>query len=134
MKQHIAAVTIVVPGYDEALEFFVGKLGFDLIEDTQLSATKRWVQVSPRGARETRLLLAEAVTDEQRAAIGMQSGGRVFLILQTDDFQSDYELYRSRGVQFLEQPRQEVYGTVAVFQDPFGNRWDLVEYHSAAKN
>jgi catechol 2,3-dioxygenase-like lactoylglutathione lyase family enzyme len=128
MKQHIAAVSLVVPGYDEALDFYVGTLGFDLIEDTRLSVTKRWVLVAPKGATETRLLLAEAANDEQRAAIGRQTGGRVFLFLQTDHFHRDYEAFRSRGVRFLEPPRTEAYGTVAVFVDPFGNKWDLVEY------
>jgi catechol 2,3-dioxygenase-like lactoylglutathione lyase family enzyme len=128
MKQHIAAISLVVPSYDEAVDFFVGTLGFDLIEDTRLSASKRWVLVAPKGAKETRLLLAEASSDEQRAAIGRQSGGRVFLFLQTDDFHRDYQSFLRRGVRFLEKPRIEEYGTVAVFLDPFGNKWDLVEY------
>jgi len=128
MKQLISAVTIVVTSYDEALEFFVGTLGFDLIEDTRLSANKRWVLVAPKGATETRLLLAEAANDDQRAAIGMQTGGRVFLFLQTDDFYRDYAVYLSKGVEFQEKPRNEEYGTVAVFRDPFGNLWDLVEH------
>jgi catechol 2,3-dioxygenase-like lactoylglutathione lyase family enzyme len=128
MKQHIAAISLVVPSYDEALDFYVGTLGFDLVEDTRLSATKRWVLVAPKGATETRLLLAEAASDEQRAAIGRQTGGRVFLFLQSDDFHRDYQSFLRRGVRFLEKPRIEEYGTVAVFQDPFGNKWDLVEY------
>jgi len=128
MKQLISAVTIVVTSYDEALEFFVGTLGFDLIEDTRLSANKRWVLVAPKGAVGTRLLLAEAANNDQRAAIGMQTGGRVFLFLQTDDFYRDYEVYLSKGVEFQEKPRSEEYGTVAVFRDPFGNLWDLVEH------
>lgn len=130
MKQAIAAVTLVVPSYDEAIGFFVGTLGFDLVEDTQLSPTKRWVLVAPSGSAETRLLLAKAAGENQRAAIGNQTGGRVFLFLQTEDFQRDYETYLSKGVRFLEKPRHEAYGTVAIFQDPFGNRWDLIEYHS----
>ena len=128
MKQLISAVTIVVTSYDEALEFFVGTLGFDLIEDTRLSANKRWVLVAPKGAVGTRLLLAEAANNDQRAAIGMQTGGRVFLFLQTDDFYRDYAVYLSKGVEFQEKPRNEEYGTVAVFRDPFGNLWDLVEH------
>ena len=123
----ISAVTVLVTNYDSALEFYVGTLGFNLIEDTRLSESKRWVLVTPNGATETRLLLAEAVTDEQHAAIGMQTGGRVFLFLQTDNFQRDYDSYLSRGVQFLEEPRHEIYGMVSVFEDPFGNKWDLIE-------
>jgi uncharacterized glyoxalase superfamily protein PhnB len=105
----------------------VGTLGFDLIEDTRLSATKRWVRVAPPGSKETRLLLAKADGPGQLARIGDQAGGRVFLFLHTDDFQRDYEAWRARGVRFLEQPRSESYGTVAVFADPFGNKWDLIQ-------
>ncbi len=127
MTQHLAAIALVVPDYDEAIDFYVGKLGFDLIEDTRLSETKRWVLVAPPGSRETRLLLAKADGPEQKTRIGNQTGGRVFLFLHTDDFARDYELMRSRGIRFLEQPRQESYGTVVVFVDPYGNKWDLIQ-------
>ncbi len=127
MPQHLAAIALVVPDYDEAVGFYVGTLGFDLIEDTRLSPTKRWVLVAPPGSRETRLLLAKADNPEQKARIGNQAGGRVFLFLHTDDFARDYDAMRARGVRFLEQPRDETYGTVAVFVDPYGNKWDLVQ-------
>jgi catechol 2,3-dioxygenase-like lactoylglutathione lyase family enzyme len=127
MPQHLAAIALIVRDYDEALDFYVGKLGFELIEDSKLSDTKRWVLVAPPGAKEMRLLLAKADTPEQKTRIGNQTGGRVFLFLHTDDFQRDYEAYRARGVRFLELPRHEVYGTVAVFVDLYGNKWDLIE-------
>lgn len=127
MTQHLAAVALVVRDYDEALDFYVGKLGFELIEDARLSDTKRWILVAPPGAKEMRLLLAKADNPEQKNRIGNQAGGRVFLFLHTDDFQRDYEAYRARGVRFLEPPRQESYGTVAVFVDLYGNKWDLIE-------
>ncbi|MET1415801.1 VOC family protein [Roseibium sp. HPY-6] len=128
MKQMIGAVALVVPDYDTAIAFYVGKLGFNLVEDTQLSETKRWVLVAPRGSAETRLLLAKADDDEQATAIGNQAGGRVFLFLNTDDFDRDHAAMVSNGVVFLEAPREEAYGKVAVFQDPFGNNWDLIEH------
>ncbi|MGP1397089.1 MAG: VOC family protein [Inquilinaceae bacterium] len=127
MPQHLAAVTLLVDDYDRAIAFYVGRLGFDLIEDTALGPGRRWVLVAPPGAPGTRLLLARADTDAQRARIGDQTGGRVMLFLHTDDFQRDHEAMRARGVVFLEQPRIETYGTVAVFGDPYGNRWDLIE-------
>jgi catechol 2,3-dioxygenase-like lactoylglutathione lyase family enzyme len=127
MNQHLAAVALVVRDYDEAIDFYVGKLGFDLIEDTPMSDAKRWVLVAPPGSRETRLLLAKADNPEQKTRIGNQAGGRVFLFLHTDDFQRDYDAMRARGVRFLEQPRSESYGTVAVFVDPYGNKWDLIQ-------
>ena len=127
MTQSIVHVALVVRDYDEAIAFYVGKLGFELIEDTRLSDTKRWVLVAPPGAKEMRLLLARADNPEQKTRIGNQAGGRVFLFLHTDDFQRDYEAYRARGVRFLEPPRQESYGTVAVFVDLYGNKWDLIE-------
>ena len=126
MRQ-IAAVSILVPDYDEAIAFYVGVLGFVLIEDTVLGPTKRWVLVAPTPTAQTRLLLAEAADDAQRAAIGNQTGGRVFLFLDTADFWSDHATLRRHGVTFLGEPRTEPYGTVAVFLDPFGNKWDLVE-------
>ena len=113
--------------YDEALAFFVGQLGFRLLEDTPLSVTKRWVVVAPDGAHEAALLLARAVGPEQVAAVGRQGGGRVFLFLHTDDFARDHAAFQARGVRFVEAPREEAYGTVAVFEDLYGNRWDLIQ-------
>lgn len=127
MKQIIGAVALIVPDYDEAISFYVGKLGFDLVEDTQLSETKRWVLVAPKGSSETRLLLALADGENQEAAIGNQTGGRVFLFLNTDDFDRDYHAMKEGGVAFQEVPRNEPYGKVAVFKDPFGNSWDLIQ-------
>jgi catechol 2,3-dioxygenase-like lactoylglutathione lyase family enzyme len=127
MTQHLAAIALVVPDYDEAIAFYVGKLGFELVEDTRLSETKRWVLVAPPGSRETRLLLAKADGPEQKTRIGNQAGGRVFLFLHTDDFARDHEALRERGVRFIEPPRHESYGTVAVFVDPYGNKWDLIQ-------
>ena len=128
MKQLLGLVSLVVRDYDEALEFFVGKLGFDLVEDTYIpEQSKRWVVVSPPGAIESRLLLARASTLEQESRVGAQTGGRVFLFLYTDDFWRDYEAYRSQGIAFARPPAEEAYGTVAVFVDLYGNLWDLVE-------
>jgi len=129
MKQRIGAIALVVPDYDEALAFYVDKLRFDLIEDTSLGNSKRWVLIAPKGSMETRLLLARADGPDQLAAIGNQTGGRVFLFLNTDDFDRDYRSMRQAGVDFLEEPRTEPYGKVAVFQDPFGNKWDLIELY-----
>ena len=126
MSGFISLVTLVVPDYDEAIDFYVGKLGFDLLEDTDLGSGKRWVRVAPKGAV-TALLLARAVTPEQQAAIGNQTGGRVGFFLETDDFARDYDAFCAKAVDFLEAPRREAYGIVSVFTDPFGNRWDLVE-------
>lgn len=127
MKQSLAHITYLVRDYDEAIEFFIGKLQFDLIEDTPLSETKRWVLVRPRGGSGSALLLAQADSPEQAQAIGNQTGGRVFLFLHTDDFWRDYNAMRSRGVQFMEEPREEEYGTVAMFVDFYGNKWDLLQ-------
>lgn len=127
MSLHLAAVTVVVPDYDEAIDFFVRRLGFDLVEDVPLSPSKRWVVVAPRGGSGTRLLLAKAATPEQSRAIGNQAGGRVFMFLWIDDFARDYSAMKAAGVEFLEEPREEDYGLVAVFRDPFGNRWDLAQ-------
>src|SRR5262245_42136752 len=127
MRQNLGLVSLVVREYDEALEFFVGKLGFALIEDRTLpEQAKRWVVVSPPGATETRLLLARASTPEQESRVGAQTGGRVFLFLYTDNFWRDYERYRAKGVEFVRPPKQESYGTVAVFRDLYGNMWDLL--------
>lgn len=127
MPQSIATLTVVVRNYDEALAFYTKKLGFQLLQDTPLPDNKRWVLVTPPESRGVALLLAEAATPEQSLAIGNQTGGRVFLFLHTDDFWRDYKAYQSRGVRFLETPRKESYGTVAVFEDLYGNKWDLLE-------
>jgi len=124
---HLGAIALVVRDYDEALAFYVGKLGFTLIEDTPLGPGKRWVLVAPPGSRETQLLLARAATPDQESRIGDQTGGRVFLFLHSDDFQRDHDRMRAAGVKFLEAPRTEPYGTVAVFEDLYGNRWDLLQ-------
>jgi len=124
--QRLSLTALLVRDYDEAIAFYRGNLGFEVIEDTQLSAGKRWVIVAPRGGGGA-LLLARADTDRQRAAVGEQSGGRVFLCLETDDFARDHAEYSARGVTFLEEPRHEPYGTVAVFKDLYGNRWDLIQ-------
>jgi lactoylglutathione lyase len=127
MTQRLAHVALLVRDYDEALAFFTQALGFDLIEDTDLGGGKRWVLVRPPGAAETALLLARAATPEQEAAVGNQAGGRVFLFLHTDDFARDHARMRAHGVRFVEEPRDEAYGTVAVFLDLYGNRWDLLQ-------
>ena len=127
MPQHLARVALLVREYDEAIAYFTGVLGFTLLEDEPRGASKRWVVVAPPGSREAAVLLARAATDEQRAAIGRQAGGRVFLFLHTDDFSRDYTGYRQRGVRFTEEPRDEEYGRVVVFEDLYGNRWDLIE-------
>lgn len=127
MPQSIAHLTLVVRNYDEAFEFFTQKLGFHLLQDAPLPGNKRWLLVAPPDTCGAALLLAEAATPEQSLAIGNQTGGRVFLFLHTDDFWRDYHAYQSRGVRFLESPRQESYGTVAVFEDIYGNKWDLLE-------
>jgi catechol 2,3-dioxygenase-like lactoylglutathione lyase family enzyme len=126
MTQHLALLALLVPNYQDGLDFFVSQLGFSLLEDSDHGAGKRWVRVAPEGAQ-TQFLLAKAVGD-QRKAIGQQGGGRVWLFLQTDDFNRDHAAYTAAGVQFEESPRTEPYGTVAVFRDPFGNRWDLIQF------
>jgi catechol 2,3-dioxygenase-like lactoylglutathione lyase family enzyme len=128
MKQSIGSVALVVRDYDEAIEFYVKILGFSLIEDTYIEAQdKRWVLVAPPGSTESRLLLARAVGEEQSSRIGNQTGGRVSLFLHTDDFWRDFDLYTKRGVVFVRAPKQESYGTVAVFQDLYGTLWDLLQ-------
>ena len=126
MTQTIATMTLVVADYDEAIEFYTHKLGFTLHEDTALGGGKRWVVVGPAGLG-ARLLLAQADADAQRAAIGNQTGGRVIGFLQTQDFTGDFAAMTARGVTFLEAPRHEAYGSVAVFADLYGNKWDLIE-------
>lgn len=129
MNQSLAHVAIVVRDYDEAIGFYVGILGFELVEDTyQPEQDKRWVIVRPRGSGTASLLLARASTPHQADYIGDQAGGRVFLFLQTDDFWRDYEGLTSRGVEFVREPKVAGYGTVAVFKDLYGNLWDLVEF------
>ena len=127
MKQHIAHIALVVDDYDEAIRFYTEKLNFDLIEDTVLSETKRWVLVRPKGAAECCLLLAKAVGDGQKSRVGNQTGGRVFLFLYTDDFWRDYHQMLEKGINFVREPKVEDYGTVAVFEDLYGNLWDLLE-------
>ncbi|SFR35782.1 Catechol 2,3-dioxygenase [Yoonia tamlensis] len=127
MSQHLALLSLLVPDYDAGIAFYVGKMGFDLLENTDMGDAKRWVRVAPKGAQ-TAFLLARAVGEEQIAAIGNQGGGRVWLFLQTDDFNRDHAVMLANGVQFEEQPRDEPYGRVAVFCDPFGNRWDLIQF------
>ena len=126
-RQHIAYVALVVRDYDEAKAYYCGVLGFELIEDTALADGKRWVLVAPPGSRETRLLLARAATPEQAKRVGDQTGGRVFLFLHTNDFWRDFRAMQEKGVKFREQPRKESYGLVAVFEDLYGNRWDLLQ-------
>lgn len=126
MTQTLGAIALLVRDYDEATRFFTRALGFTLVEDTAMEGGKRWVLVSP-GPHGTQLLLAKATTPEQDACVGRQSGGRVFLFLDTDDFWGDFQRLVANGVRFLEPPRSEPYGTVAVFQDLYGNKWDLIE-------
>jgi catechol 2,3-dioxygenase-like lactoylglutathione lyase family enzyme len=126
VTQRLALVTLVVDDYDRAIDYYVRILGFALMEDTALDAGKRWVVVSP-GTQGSALLLAKAANERQKQAVGQQTGGRVFLFLHTDDFWRDHAAYSKRGVTFVEGPRQEPYGTVAVFTDLYGNRWDLIE-------
>ena len=131
MRQGIASVALVVRDYDEALAFFTGCLGFVVVEDTPLAAGKRWVVVAPPGGVGASVVLARATTPAQAERVGDQTGGRVFLFLHTDDFWRDYRALRSRGVRFTEEPREERYGTVAVFLDLYDNRWDLIESREA---
>jgi len=127
MKRFVSAVSLVVSDYDVAIEFYVGRLGFALIEDTQLTENKRWVLVAPDRNCETKLLLAKADTPAQEEIVGKQTGGRVFLFLNTDNFERDFNRFTEAGVEFVREPVSEVYGRVAVFHDPFGNLWDLIE-------
>lgn len=126
MKQQLASIAIVVKDYDEAIAFYTTQLGFDLIEDTVLSETKRWVLVAPKNSGGCKLLLAKAATEEQQTRIGNQTGGRVFLFLHTDDFWRDFNDYTAKGIVFVRPPSKEEYGTVAVFKDIYGNLWDLI--------
>ena len=128
MKQHIAHIALVVDDYDDAIKFYTEKLNFTLLEDTVLSETKRWVLVAPQGSNECALLLAKGVGDEQRSRIGNQTGGRVFLFLKTDDFWRDHKAMLNKGIKFTREPKEEPYGTVAVFEDLYGNLWDLIQF------
>ena len=127
MKQKIGNIALVVEDYDEAIEFYVNKLSFDLIEDTQLDENKRWVVVSPKGSNESRLLLAKADNSDQKSRIGNQTGGRVFLFLFTDNFERDFNNLKRQNVTIIREPKDEVYGKVLVFSDLYGNLWDLIE-------
>ena len=127
MKQHLAHIALVVEDYDDAIEFYTKKLHFDLVEDTKLDDFKRWVLVRPPNANESCLLLAKAANDQQKSSIGNQTGGRGFLFLYTDDFYRDFENMKQSGINFMRPPKVESYGTVAVFEDLYGNLWDLLE-------
>lgn len=127
MKQDLFQIAIVVSDYDEAIDFYTKKLRFTLVEDTVMSETKRWVVIAPPGSSGCRLLLAKAVGEEQQSRVGNQTGGRVFLFLHTDDFWRDYQHLLENGVTIIREPSEEVYGTVAVFADLYGNLWDMIE-------
>ena len=127
MNQRLVQMALVVDDYDEAIEFYTKVLHFDLVEDTKLSETKRWVLVQPKGEGTCRLLLAKASTEEQRTRIGNQTGGRVFLFLHTDNFERDFQNLKAHKVKIVREPSVEEYGTVAVFEDLYGNLWDLIE-------
>lgn len=127
MHRTLGSLTLVVGDYDQAIDYYTRRLGFVLLEDTDLGGGKRWVRVAPSAQAETALLLARADGDAQRARVGNQTGGRVGFFLHTDDFARDHAAMLARGVRFLESPRVETYGTVAVFEDLYGNRWDLLE-------
>jgi catechol 2,3-dioxygenase-like lactoylglutathione lyase family enzyme len=128
MNQQIAQLTLIVRDYDEAIDFYTRKLGFQLIEDSKRSETKRWVRIAPRGSRDgCGLLLAKAINPEQEASIGNQTGGRVMLFLHTDNFDAYFSHLKSSGVEFVGEPRNEDYGKVVVFVDLYGNKWDLIE-------
>ena len=134
MSQKIGYVALVVRDYDEAIAYYTGTLGFNLLEDTDLGAGKRWVLVAPPGSTGTALLLARAATAEQSTRVGNQTGGRVFLFLHTDDFWRDYNDLMARNVKFTEEPRHEPYGTVVIFEDLYGNRWDLIQFRGISTN
>jgi lactoylglutathione lyase len=127
MNSSIARIAILVRDYDEAIAYYTSNLGFELVEDTDMGNGKRWVVVAPKGGTGASLLLARAANAQQTSRIGNQTGGRVFLFLHTDDFWRDYNEMKSRGVHFIEEPRHEPFGTVVVFEDLYGNRWDMVQ-------
>jgi catechol 2,3-dioxygenase-like lactoylglutathione lyase family enzyme len=126
--QRLFLTAVLVRDYDEAIAFYVNKLGFEVRLDTLLSETKRWVVLAPNGGGQGCILLAKAESPDQAVRVGSQTGGRVFLFLDTDDFHRDFDTYSARGVIFVEQPRVQAYGTVAVLEDLYGNRWDLIEH------
>lgn len=127
MKQNLALISLVVDDYDEAIHYYTSVLKFNLIEDTVMSETKRWVVIAPEGSSGTSLLLAKASTDEQKSRIGNQTGGRVFLFLHTDNIRRDYDFLKSQNVTFVREMTEESWGTVAVFADKYGNLWDLIQ-------
>ncbi len=127
IEQRIGNVALVVENYDDAIEFYTKKLRFELVEDTDLGGGKRWVQICPPNSTGTNLLLAQASNEEQQQSVGNQTGGRVFLFLQTNDFWRDYAFMKNQGVEFTEEPRTEAYGTVVVFKDLYGTKWDLLQ-------
>jgi catechol 2,3-dioxygenase-like lactoylglutathione lyase family enzyme len=127
MKQYLAHVALIVDDYDDAIAFYTQKIDFELIEDTKINAEKRWVLIKPKGATETAILLAKASNTEQESRIGNQTGGRVFIFLYTDNLWRDYHIMIEKGVKFVREPKEEIYGTVAVFTDLYGNQWDLLE-------
>lgn len=127
VEQKIGNIALVVENYDDAIDFYTKKLQFELIEDTDLGGGKRWVQISPPNSTGTHLLLTQASNDEQLKSVGHQAGGRVFLFLQTNDFWRDYKFMQAQGVEFTEEPRVEEYGTVVVFKDLYGTKWDLLQ-------
>jgi catechol 2,3-dioxygenase-like lactoylglutathione lyase family enzyme len=127
MNQKIAQIALLVSDYDEAIEFYTKKLNFTLLEDTVISKTKRWVLVSPKGFGSCGLLLAKAANEKQASRIGNQTGGRVFLFLETEDFETDYSNLLSQGIKIAREPVEETFGKVAVFEDLYGNLWDLIE-------
>ena len=133
MKQSIAQFALVVNDYDEAIAFYTQKLHFVLLEDTVLSETKRWVRVAPPGSNGCCLLLAKAANDEQKTRVGNQTGGRVFLFLHTDNFQRDYQNLLDHQIRIVREPVKEPYGTVAVFEDLYGNLWDMIQPDAAVK-
>jgi len=127
MSSKIGLVTVLVRDYDEAIDYYVNNMGFRVVEDTKMSETSRFVIIEPTGSTASQLLLAQAITEQELAAVGNQAGGRVFLFLNTDDFYRDYNAMKEKGVTFLETPREEVYATVVVLQDLYGNKWDLLQ-------
>ena len=133
MAQEIAHITLVVNDYDEALQFYIDKLNFKLVEDTVLSETKRWVLIAPNGTATCCLLLAKAANEEQISRVGNQTGGRVFLFLYTDDFEKDHIAMKQKGIEFIREPVEEKWGRVAVFKDLYGNLWDLIERNQIKK-
>jgi len=128
MNQKLAHIALVVKDYDEAIDFYVNKLKFDLIEDTKLSDDKRWILVAPKGSGNCHLLLAKAVGSQQQSRVGNQTGGRVFLFLHTDNFDRDYANLLNNNINIIREPKEEPYGKVCVFEDLYGNLWDLIEH------